>query len=121
YVEHGNNWDWITGPNRQRWFEVLNEHLSPERRFSSPPSSGRPPPDREHGPPPGSGPGVPAGTLTISPFILLLDAGQKIIEGPPNATIPPELKPIDVEGTRVGYLGYTRRTEISRSIDRLFA
>jgi two-component system sensor histidine kinase BaeS len=59
--------------------------------------------------------------FTISPFILLLDAERNIIEGPPNATMPPELKPVVVNGDVVGYLGFARRSELSRTIDQLFA
>src|SRR5258706_15282768 len=101
YVEHG-NWEWITR-QRSEWFRLIRENLGAESGFPRPPprerpdgprpppgerpDGPRPPPgERADGPrpPPHDRPGgppgpPPTGTLTLSPFLLLLDAQKNVL------------------------------------------
>ncbi len=143
YVEHG-NWEWITR-QRSEWFRLIRENLGAESGFPRPPprvrpdgprpppgerpDGPRPPPgERADGPrpPPHDRPGgppgpPPTGTLTLSPFLLLLDAQKNVLEGPGHIPAGLELRPIKVEDAIVGYLGFSRRTEFVQAIDRVFA
>ena len=85
------------------------------------------PPDRPlsrpgpGGPGGAGGPAGPGGSLTLSPFLLLLDAQKNVLEGPRRLPPDLELKPINFDGATVGYLGYVRRTELVEAVDQVFA
>lgn len=142
YRQNGNNWDWIVG-DRQRWFELSRETLGggggrQQRRpgdpaqtpgnagaGASPPaptppastSPTLPPPPPE----PTTGPNSnPQPALTIDPRLMLFDAQRQLIMGPEGRAEQAVFKPIDVNGQRVGYLGYVPRLQMVTSLERVF-
>jgi two-component system, OmpR family, sensor histidine kinase BaeS len=62
--------------------------------------------------------GVPP--LTIDPRLMLFDVAGAQVIGRPEAAPLAVLKPIEREGSTLGYLGYVPRPEVLESIDRLY-
>ncbi|CAN5626707.1 hypothetical protein BH09PSE5_BH09PSE5_33540 [soil metagenome] len=59
--------------------------------------------------------------LTIDPRLMLFDGAQKLISGRPEMVPEAVMKPITVDGTVVGYLGYVPRLKVVTSLERLFS
>lgn len=57
--------------------------------------------------------------LTIDPRLMLFDAGQQLLVGRPEHAEAAQLKPIEVRGEVVGYLGYVQRHWLFESVARL--
>ena len=98
------SWAWIAG-NRERWSELSRDAL------------GLPPPGGEGRP--GLSPRRDT-PLTIDPRLMLFDAARVQVVGRPEGAATAILKPIDVHGATVGYLGYIARPEVIESIERVY-
>ncbi len=136
YRQQG-SWAWIT-EDRQRWQDLSREVLGTgrmQRRPAEPQASspGLPPaqtpadvqPHAHPPPPPPSAqpaPGTPSvpPPLTIDPRLLLLDPERNLLAGPEGRTEQAVLKPIQVNGQLVGYLGYVPRLQMVASLERVF-
>ncbi|WP_159594790.1 ATP-binding protein [Hydrogenophaga sp. BPS33] len=137
YRQNGHNWDWIVG-DRQRWFELSRETLGGGNRQQRRPgeqgqlqgTSGSAAPADAPGaqatatppaPPPPPEPSSNAQpALTIDPRLMLFDAQRELIMGPEGRAEQAVFKPIDVNGQRVGYLGYVPRLQMVTSLERVF-
>jgi len=97
-------WQWISD-DRQRWQALVREVLGVGR----PPRGGEEPAARPKPPP-----------FTIDPRLLLLDAEQKVLAGNAERAGQAILKPIEVGGRAVGYLGYLPRTQMVASLEQIF-
>ncbi|MCC9596135.1 HAMP domain-containing protein [Rubrivivax sp. JA1055] len=108
YREHG-DWRWLTD-DEDRWFRLLHEMLgvTRSRRFG---------PEAPAIAPPGAAPLPP---VTIDPRILLLDASRERLLGPPNRQDQAVLRPIEVGGRTVGFLGYVPRLSMVASLEQVF-
>lgn len=138
YRQQG-NWAWIT-EDRQRWQDLSREVLGtgrmPRRPAEQPGAPGSPSaqtpasgqPHAAHSPPPAlppsaqPSPGTPnvPPPLTIDPRLLLLDPERNLLAGPEGRTEQAVLKPIQVNGQLVGYLGYVPRLQMVASLERVF-
>jgi two-component system sensor histidine kinase BaeS len=58
--------------------------------------------------------------LTIDPRLMLFDGQKRQLVGRPEAAARATLKPVDVDGRTVGYLGYVPRPELVESVERLY-
>ena len=58
--------------------------------------------------------------LTIDPRLMLFDGGRTQLIGRPEAARSAVLKPIEVKGNTIGYLGYVPRPDIVASVERLY-
>lgn len=137
YRQHG-SWSWIT-EDRQRWQDLSREVLGTGRMPRRPaepqatapalppaqtPADAQPhvhpppPPPPSAQPLPGT-PSVPP-PLTIDPRLLLLDPQRGLLAGPEGRTEQAVLKPIQVDGQLVGYLGYVPRLQVVASLERVF-
>lgn len=58
--------------------------------------------------------------LTIDPRLLLFDRDRSRLIGRPESAPSALLKPIEVEGQVVGFLGYVPRPEVAASIERVY-
>jgi two-component system sensor histidine kinase BaeS len=90
--------------DRERWIEMSREALGLPRSRA---------------------PGAEAASrrdtpLTIDPRLMLFDAERRQLIGRPDNAAAAVLKPIEVEGSTVGYLGYVPRPEILASIERVY-
>jgi two-component system sensor histidine kinase BaeS len=97
-------WAWVAG-DRQRWGEMSRDAL------------GLPRPAEEGAPAQGPRRDTP---LTIDPRLMLFDRDRTQLVGRAEAASSAVLKPIDVQGATVGYLGYVPRPEIVQSIERVY-
>lgn len=129
--QHG-GWHWIIA-DRQRWFELSREVLGtgrmprhaaaggvPHGRGTDGPE-GLPPPEETAPPAPERGAGArqpPA--LTIDPRLMLFDARRQLLIGTEGRAAQAVLKPIEVDGRLVGYLGYVPRLQMVASLERVF-
>lgn len=93
------SWDWVAN-DRERWIEMSRDALGLPR-----------PTER------GAARDLP---LTIDPRLMLFDSDRKQLVGRPEVAARAVLKPISVEGSTVGYLGYVPRPEIIESIERVY-
>lgn len=133
YRQQG-NWSWIT-EDRQRWQDLSREVLGtgrmPRRPAEQQAAPGIPPgqtpadvqPHTAHPPPtPPSSPVTPnvPPPFTIDPRLLLLDPQRNLLAGPEGRTEQAVLKPIQVNGELVGYLGYVPRLQMVASLERVF-
>ncbi|HMN81298.1 MAG TPA: HAMP domain-containing protein [Burkholderiaceae bacterium] len=138
YRQRG-DWRWLTD-DRQRWQDLLREVLGVSRSGRRPPDEAGPPapsapapaPTASSGPsgPPVSAPAGPAGPpstaarplppLTIDPRMLLLNERREVLLGPADRAEQAVLKPIEVDGRTVGYLGYVPRVQMVASLEQIF-
>jgi two-component system sensor histidine kinase BaeS len=58
--------------------------------------------------------------LTIDPRLMLFDGRRTQLIGRPEIARAAVLKPIEVQGSTVGYLGYVPRPDIAASVERLY-
>lgn len=114
YREH-QGWAWVS-EDRERWFDVLRDAGLGRPR--------RPPDEDAHGPrppPPPPAEEMPPPPMTFDPRLLLLDATREVIVGPPERGPQAVLKPIEVDGRVVGYLGYVPRLQMVTSLEHWFS
>jgi len=118
------HWQWIS-EDRKRWYDLVREVMGgprPLRRGEdSPPApvSAPGPASTPAGPPPAG----PAGEqlLTIDPRLLLFDDAQRLLAGRPEMAQDAVLRPVQVDGRVVGYLGYVPRLKTVASLEKLFS
>lgn len=129
YRDHGQSWAWLTHHHRE-WGRVLHQHLG-EAAGAPPPPPRRPPPPRnsppDHGwppePPPMHADGPPPGAPPsfANDYLLLRDAGQRLIMGRPDDVRPEVIwLPVMSNGRRIAELGLTRQLRLSHELDELF-
>lgn len=58
--------------------------------------------------------------LTIDPRLMLFDAERRQLIGRPEGVAAAVLKPIEAQGSAIGYLGYVPRPEMIASIERVY-
>jgi two-component system, OmpR family, sensor histidine kinase BaeS len=97
------SWASLVG-DRERWIELVREALGLPRGGTA----GAETASRRDTP------------LTIDPRLLLFDAERKQLIGRPEAAAAAVLKPIEVQGSIAGYLGYVPRPEVIASIERVY-
>jgi two-component system sensor histidine kinase BaeS len=90
--------------DRERWIEMTREALGLPR--ARPPGADAVP--RRDTP------------LTIDPRLMLFDAERRQLIGRPEGAAAAVLKPIEVQASAVGYLGYVPRPELIASIERVY-
>jgi two-component system sensor histidine kinase BaeS len=105
YVAEG-GWDGLAN-DRPRWIEITREALGLPRPAEETESGKRVASQRD----------LP---LTIDPRLMLFDAERKQLIGRPEAAALAVLRPVEVGGGTVGYLGYVPRPELVASIERLY-
>jgi len=108
YGQHG-GWAWIVD-DPQRWSDLLHRYLAPARA-----DTGAAEATTADASPRGSD------TITFSPRLLLLDAGQQALIGPAALVPRAVLQPLAWQGQTVGYLGYLPRKDLVQTLDQLFA
>ena len=140
YRQNG-NWDWIAS-DRQRWLDLTREALGLGRFPRRPPDGAQP--DNRQAPaeqrtasepvtPAVPGSAAPASApvalpnpaafsppLTIDRRLLLFDAQRQRLVGPEERSEQAVLKPIQVQGQTVGYLGYIPRLQMVASLENVF-
>ena len=119
YAEQG-GWEFLRHDPAQ-WRRLLAASLPDEGGPPAPgePAGGRPPrPDRDEGGPPGPPP--PRFARLFDRRVLLLDAGRQPIFGPPDVPEVFELRPLQVQGQVVGYLGLLPRRQVSDTLQLRF-
>ena len=104
--EREGSWSWIAN-DRERWMEISREALGLPR----------PPDDRTSGAAAAPRRDTP---LTIDPRLMLFDGARRQVIGRPEVAGRAVLKPIEVKGSTVGYLGYIPRPEVVESIERVY-
>jgi len=103
---------WLTlAGDRERWVEMTRDALGLPRSSTALP--GGAPPDRKANP-------LRDTPLTIDRRLMLIDASRAVLIGPREVAVSAVLKPIEVQGATVGYLGYVPRPEIIESIERVY-
>ena len=105
YVAEG-GWDGVAN-DRPRWIEITREALGLPRPAAETDSGKRNASQRD----------LP---LTIDPRLMLFDAERKQLIGRPEAAALAVLRPVELEGRSVGYLGYVPRPELVASIERVY-
>ena len=105
YVAEG-GWDGLAN-DRPRWIEITREALGLPRPAAETESGKRDARQRD----------LP---LTIDPRLMLFDAERNRLIGRPEAAALAVLRPIELEGRSVGYLGYVPRPELVASIERVY-
>jgi two-component system, OmpR family, sensor histidine kinase BaeS len=121
--QHG-SWDWIA-QDHQRWQDLSREVLGTgriPRRAAEPSVAAGNLPATPPEPPPQArteAPRVPP-ALTIDPRLLLLDPARQVLIGPTHRVEQAVLKPILVDNTLAGYLGYVPRLQMVTSLERVF-
>ena len=118
YRQNG-RWDWVT-TERQQWQDLTRElmglgRMPPRRPDNDPASATRPP-----APPPEASTPYVIPPLTIDRRLLLLDAQRVVLAGPEARAAEAVLKPIEVDGKAVGYLGYIPRLHVVASLEHVF-
>jgi two-component system sensor histidine kinase BaeS len=101
------NWDWIA-TDRDGWIGMSRDALGLPRPPEDPAGGSA----TRH--PPRDTP------LTIDPRLMLFDSGRNQLIGRRDASSTAVLKPIVVDGSPAGYLGYVPRPEIIASIERVY-
>jgi two-component system sensor histidine kinase BaeS len=101
---HERNWAWIAN-DRERWVELSRDALGLTR---SPDEGAATRTPRRDTP------------LTIDPRLMLFDGDRRQLVGRAELASRAVLKPIAVQETIVGYLGYVPRPEIIESIERVY-
>ncbi|HUP93349.1 MAG TPA: ATP-binding protein [Burkholderiales bacterium] len=104
--EREGNWSWIAN-DRERWMEISREALGLPRAPDNRASGAAAAPRRDT-------------PLTIDPRLMLFDSARRQLIGRTEAAALAVLKPIEVKGSTVGYLGYIPRPEIVESIERVY-
>lgn len=118
YRQRG-DWQWVRDRGDTTWPHLLRrylqepppprERLPGPRALHQPPADAPPPPARPHG-----------GAFPIDPPLFLADAGHQLILGNPALERQVYWLTITLDEATVGYLGFTRRNQITSDIDRLF-
>jgi two-component system, OmpR family, sensor histidine kinase BaeS len=90
--------------DRERWIQMVREALGLPRGGPSSPETA---PRRDT-------------PLTIDPRLMLFDAERGQLVGRPEGVAAAVLKPIEMQGSIVGYLGYVPRPELLASIERVY-
>jgi two-component system sensor histidine kinase BaeS len=123
------NWKWMTD-DRRKWYDLTREVLggprtprrAEEAAGASAPASAASAPDRTSDRPNNrlSGP-PPDPLLTIDPRLMLFDAQRGLLVGRPEVAPEAVLRPITLDGTLIGHVGYVPRLKIVESLEKLFA
>jgi two-component system sensor histidine kinase BaeS len=107
--------------DRDRWLAMTREALGFSGRQDAAKASAAPSatavPESESAQPSQAARELP---LTIDPRLMLFDGRRKQLIGRPEAAPSAVLKPIEVQGSTVGYLGYVPRPDIVASVERLY-
>jgi len=116
---HQGSWSWIA-EDPHRWTELLRRRLSPSRPGAVAVAAAK-----------GQNPSAdasassdlprPADTITLSPRLLLLDAGHQPVIGAVELLPRAVLRPVKWRDQTIGYLGYVPRDDLVEALDRLFA
>jgi len=128
------NWEWVLDRDDPAWPQLLRRYLrAGMMRESSPPGfrrsphddpGGRSPPgDFERRPPPEDfdrPPPARRDALSFDPRLFLADRNHRLVRGDPSKQNEVYWIPVTLDGGAVGYVGFTRRTQITDDLDRLF-
>jgi two-component system sensor histidine kinase BaeS len=101
------NWSWIAN-DRERWIDMSRDALGLTRQGEAGEERAAARPPRRDTP------------LTLDPRLMLFDADRRQLIGRSELAPRAVLKPIAVQGTAVGYLGYVPRPEVIESIERVY-
>lgn len=126
YKKEG-SWTWIA-QDRRRWGDLVREVFGVARSTrrtedgtpldvpASDPAAARDTPrdSPRDGPPPDP-------LLTIDPRLMLFDASRHLLSGRQEMAGEAVLKPIQVDGAVVGFLGYVPRLKMVTSLEQLFS